>query len=217
MISFAIRDSRVRRPVSVSIFDITHRGRSGRPQVHIRGIAAPLRPESYNADYRYLVIFLLHDLTLALVVDEAASLVGLLASPEPATRSLGRRRCLVSLRRDACHTEENSGEEEARHGCPDEAESVLAKHGCGTSGLEVVASDHVRRARNVRNMVRPTGYRVTYVISAAVRVWKNRAIAQSMLERKLPIRLQRAKRPRNSEQTPKKSEMRMKANMNRVR
>ena len=56
-----------------------------------------------------------------------------------------------------------------------------------------------------------------YVIKAAVRVWKNRATLQSALERKLPMRLQRARRPRKREQTAKKRPMRTKANMKRVR
>ena len=58
---------------------------------------------------------------------------------------------------------------------------------------------------------------LTHVMSAAVRVWKNSATEQRALERKLPMRLQRAKRPRNREQTAKKREIRTKANMKRVR
>ncbi len=56
----------------------------------------------------------------------------------------------------------------------------------------------------------------THVIRAAVRVWKNNATEQVALERKLPIRLQRATRPRKSAQTAKKSPMMTKANMKRV-
>lgn len=56
----------------------------------------------------------------------------------------------------------------------------------------------------------------THVIKAAVRVWKNNATEQVALERKLPMRLQRATRPRQSAQTAKKSPMITKANMKRV-
>lgn len=52
---------------------------------------------------------------------------------------------------------------------------------------------------------------------AAVRVWKNSATEMRALERKLPIREQRAKRLKKSEQTPKKRPMRINANMKRVR
>lgn len=56
----------------------------------------------------------------------------------------------------------------------------------------------------------------THVIRAAARVWKNSATEHIALERKLPIRLQRAMRPRKREQTAKKRPMRMKANSKRV-
>lgn len=52
---------------------------------------------------------------------------------------------------------------------------------------------------------------------AAVRVWKKSATEHKALERKLPIRLQRARRPRRREQTAKNNPTRMNANMNRVR
>jgi hypothetical protein len=57
----------------------------------------------------------------------------------------------------------------------------------------------------------------THVIRAAVIVWKKSATEHRALERKLPIVLQRARRPRKSEQAPKKPPMRTKANMKRVR
>ena len=57
----------------------------------------------------------------------------------------------------------------------------------------------------------------THVMRAVVRVWKNRATEQRALPRKLPMRLQRARRPRKREQAPKKAPMRTKANMKRVR
>lgn len=50
-----------------------------------------------------------------------------------------------------------------------------------------------------------------------MRDWKKRAREQSMLERKLPMRLQRAKRPRKRERMAKKRAMRTKGNMKRVR
>ena len=54
-------------------------------------------------------------------------------------------------------------------------------------------------------------------MSEDVRDWKKSATEHRALERKLPIRLQRARRPRNSEHTAKKRPMRAKANMKRVR
>ena len=48
-------------------------------------------------------------------------------------------------------------------------------------------------------------------------VWKKRATEHMALERKLPMRLHRANRPRKSEHAPKKPPMRTKANMKRVR
>lgn len=56
-----------------------------------------------------------------------------------------------------------------------------------------------------------------YVMRQAVMVWKNSATEQRALERKLPMRLQRARTPRKSEQTAKKRPMRTKGNMKRVR
>lgn len=47
-------------------------------------------------------------------------------------------------------------------------------------------------------------------------VWKNNATEHIALERKLPIRLQRAMRLRKSAQTAKKRPMRTKANAKRV-
>lgn len=57
----------------------------------------------------------------------------------------------------------------------------------------------------------------TYVMRHAVIVWKNSATEQRALERKLPMRLQRAKTPRKSEQTAKKRAMRTKGNIKRVK
>lgn len=57
---------------------------------------------------------------------------------------------------------------------------------------------------------------IAYVMRAAVNVWKNNAIEHSALERKLPMRLQRAMRPRKSEQTAKNRPMRTKAKAKRV-
>lgn len=57
----------------------------------------------------------------------------------------------------------------------------------------------------------------TYVMRAAVKVWKKRATEQSPLERKLPMRLHNASRPRKRVQTAKKRPIRTNANMNRVR
>ena len=57
----------------------------------------------------------------------------------------------------------------------------------------------------------------THVISAAVIVWKKSATEHKALERKLPMVLQRARRPRKSEQAAKKPPMRTKANMKRVK
>lgn len=56
-----------------------------------------------------------------------------------------------------------------------------------------------------------------YVIRAALRVWKKSATEQRALERKLPMRLQRASAPKKSEQMVKKRLIRTNANMNRVR
>ena len=61
------------------------------------------------------------------------------------------------------------------------------------------------------------GCRGTYVMRHVVRVWKKSATEQRALPRKLPMRLQRARRPRKREQAPKKAPMRTKANMKRVR
>ncbi len=61
------------------------------------------------------------------------------------------------------------------------------------------------------------GEKGAYVMSAATRVWKNRATEQRAEERKLPMREQRARTPRNMEQTAKKRAMSTKANMKRVR
>lgn len=47
-------------------------------------------------------------------------------------------------------------------------------------------------------------------------VWKVNAIKPSNAERKLPMRVHRARSPRKSERTAKKSAMRMNANMKRV-
>lgn len=55
-----------------------------------------------------------------------------------------------------------------------------------------------------------------YVIRAAVRVWKKSATEHMALERKLPMRLHSAKRPKKRDRTAKKSPMRAKTNMNRV-
>ena len=57
----------------------------------------------------------------------------------------------------------------------------------------------------------------TYVMSDAASVWKKSATEQVKLDRKEPMRLHRARRPRNSAQTAKKSAMRWKANIKRVR
>ena len=51
---------------------------------------------------------------------------------------------------------------------------------------------------------------------AAVRVWKKSATEHIALERKLPMRLQSARRPRNRAHTAKKRPMSTKANMKRV-
>lgn len=51
---------------------------------------------------------------------------------------------------------------------------------------------------------------------AAVRVWKNSAMETVALDKKLPMRLQRAIHPRARAQAPKKPPMRTKANMKRV-
>jgi hypothetical protein len=64
------------------------------------------------------------------------------------------------------------------------------------------------------------GYRdreSTHVINAATSVWKKRAAAATALDRKAPIRVQRAKTPRKKEHTEKNRAIRMKANMKRVR
>lgn len=61
------------------------------------------------------------------------------------------------------------------------------------------------------------GERKTYVIRQATSVWKKSATKQRTLERKLPMRLQRAKTPRNRERMAKKRLMRVKANMKRVK
>lgn len=57
----------------------------------------------------------------------------------------------------------------------------------------------------------------TYVIRLAVRAWKISATEQSALERKLPMRLHRARRPRKSEHMAKKSPMSAKAKVKRER
>ena len=57
----------------------------------------------------------------------------------------------------------------------------------------------------------------TYVMRDAASAWKKSATEQVRLDRKEPIRLHRARRPRNRAQTAKKSAMRWKANMKRVR
>ena len=54
-------------------------------------------------------------------------------------------------------------------------------------------------------------------MSEAARVWKKSATEQVKLERKEPIRLQRARRPKKSAQAVKKSAMRINANIKRVR
>jgi len=51
---------------------------------------------------------------------------------------------------------------------------------------------------------------------AAVMVWKKRATETVALDRKLPMRLHRARHPRKSAEAPKKPPMRTKANMKRV-
>ncbi len=57
----------------------------------------------------------------------------------------------------------------------------------------------------------------TYVIRAAVMVWKKRATEQSALSAKLTILLQMARMPRMRARAAKKPPMRTKANMKRVR
>ena len=54
-------------------------------------------------------------------------------------------------------------------------------------------------------------------MSAAVKVWKNKATEHSAPERKLPMRLHSAASPTKREQTAKKRLMKTKANMKRVR
>jgi len=63
--------------------------------------------------------------------------------------------------------------------------------------------------------LRPMTYAA--VISAATRVWKKRATEANAPDRKLPILLHKARMPVMRDTTAKKSAMRTKANMNRVR
>lgn len=57
----------------------------------------------------------------------------------------------------------------------------------------------------------------TYVIRQAARLWKKSATEAVKLERKEPMVLNMARRPRKRAQAPKKSAMSSKANMKRVR
>ena len=50
-----------------------------------------------------------------------------------------------------------------------------------------------------------------------VMAWKKSAMEHRALERKLPILLQRARRPRKREQTAKNNPIRINANMKRVK
>lgn len=54
-------------------------------------------------------------------------------------------------------------------------------------------------------------------MSEDARVWKNRATEQVKLDRKEPMRLQRARRPRKSAQAEKNSAIKINANVKRVR
>jgi hypothetical protein len=56
----------------------------------------------------------------------------------------------------------------------------------------------------------------TYVIKQLQIIWNIKAIQARELDKRLPIRVQSAKRPVNKEPTAKKSPMRMNGNMNRV-
>lgn len=56
---------------------------------------------------------------------------------------------------------------------------------------------------------------MTHVIKAAAIAWKKAAIEQRALDRKLPMRLHKARRPTTRAQAVKKRAMNSKANMKR--
>ena len=59
-------------------------------------------------------------------------------------------------------------------------------------------------------------FEMTHVIKAAAIAWKKAATEQRALDRKLPMRLHKASRPRTRAQAVKKRAINAKANMKRV-